>query len=348
MRVKSKKLISALLVAVMTLTMAATTGCSSKSSASGKDGVYTFVYAGTVADSHPMAIAMKEAAEAMEAASDGRLIMKVYTNNTLGDSRSNIEQMQVNGTIKMGEVGSAALSSFTDIFKPLQLPFLFTSKEQAFEFFDSKEGKKLDDQSAEEVGVRPLAWFYNDSRTLTNSKHPIETPDDMKGLKIRVQESDLYLKTFTTLGSSPIAMSFAEVFTGLQQGTIDGQDNGVALTVSQKFNEVQSYYTDLHHVIDMAPILVSEEWYQSLPEDLQKILKEEMEQAATRERQLMDEYYEDYMAEIEKTSEITYLTDDQRLAFRDACSSVYDWFYNKYPELNAEELVDYVTNMDTK
>ncbi len=348
MRIKTKKVTSTLLVAAMMIGLVATTGCKSKTSSSGEDGVYTFVYAGTVADSHPMAIAMKEAAEELKEASDGRLVMKVYTNNTLGDSRSNIEQMQVNGTIKMGEVGSAALSSFTDIFKPLQLPFLFTSKEQAFEFFDSEEGEKLEEQSAEEVGVRPIAWFYNDSRTITNSKHAIETPEDMKGLKIRVQESDLYLKTFTTLGSSPIAMSFAEVFTGLQQGTIDGQDNGVALTVSQKFNEVQDYYTDLHHVIDMAPILVSEEWYKSLPDDLQKLLKEYMEKAAEEERELMDEYYEDYMAQIEKTSEITYLTDEQRLAFREACSSVYDWFYDKYPELNAQELVEYVTSMDTE
>ncbi len=348
MRIKSKKVLVCLLTAVMILGLISVAGCGSKSSSSGQDGVYTFVYAGTVADSHPMAIAMKQAAEDLKEASDGRLIMKVYTNNTLGDSRSNIEQMQVNGTIKMGEVGTAALSSFTDIFKPLQLPFLFTSKEQAFAFFDSEEGEKLEDQSAEEVGVRPIAWFYNDSRTVTNSKHAIETPEDMKGLKIRVQESDLYLETFTTLGSSPISMSFAEVFTGLQQGTIDGQDNGIALTVSQKFNEVQEYYTDLHHVIDMAPILISEDWYESLPDDLQKILKDTMEQAAQNERDMMDEYYEDYMTEVEKTTQITTLTDEQRLAFREACSSVYDWFYEKYPELNAEELVAYVNSMDVE
>ena len=98
----------------------------------------------------------------------------------------------------------------------------------------------------------------------------------------------------------------------------------------------------------MAPILISEDWYESLPDDLQKILKDTMEQAAQNERDLMDEYYEDYMTEIEKTTQVTTLTDEQRLAFRDACSSVYDWFYEKYPELNAEELVDYVNSMDVK
>lgn len=104
--------------------------------------------------------------------------------------------------------------------------------------------------------------MLNGARGMSNNKNRvIDDPSDLNGLKIRVMENDIYLETFETLGAAPTAMSLAEVFTGLQQGTIDGQDNPPGITCSNKFYEVQTNYSTLNHCIDMVPVLVSEEWY---------------------------------------------------------------------------------------
>ena len=340
-----KKVLAVLLCLVMVFAM---TACGGDSNDGGADGeVYKISYAGTVADTTSMMIRMNEAAEKMNELSGGRLVMTVYPNNQLGDSVSNFQQMQENGSVQMGELSAAALSSFTNLYTPYSLPFLFSSKEQAFEYFDnSEQAQAVADQFCQDTGVRIIGWYYNDARTITNSKHAIKTPADMKGLKIRAMQSDVYIKTFEALGSSPISMSFAEVFTGLQQGNIDGQDNGTALTVSQKFHEVQKYYTDLHHVIDMAPILVSEQFYQSLPDDLKTILNDCIAEAVAAERADYDVNGAAEEEEIAKYCEITHLTDDERAAFKDACASVYDWYKTAYTDIDLDAIMAEIEKID--
>ena len=339
-----KKVLAVLLCLVMVFAM---TACSGDDGGSADGEVYKISYAGTVADTTSMMIRMNEAATKMNELSGGRLQMTVYPNNQLGDSVSNFQQMQENGSVQMGELSAAALSSFTNLYTPYSLPFLFSSKEQAFEYFDnSEQAKAVADQFCKDTGVRIIGWYYNDARTITNSKHTIKKPADMAGLKIRAMQSDVYIKTFEALGASPISMSFAEVFTGLQQKNIDGQDNGTALTVSQKFHEVQKYYTDLHHVIDMAPILVSEEFYQSLPDDLKTILTDCIAEAVAAERADYDVNGEKEEEEIAKYCEITHLTDAEREAFKDACSSVYDWYKTAYTDIDLDAITAEIATID--
>ena len=328
-----KKVLAVLLCFIMVLAM---TSCGNEN---GKDGIYKITYAGTVSDTTSMMIRMNEAAEKMEELSGGRLIMTIYPNNQLGDSVSNFQQMQENGCIHMGELSAAALTTFTELYTPYSLPFLFESQEQAFEYFDnSEQAKEVAEKFCEETDVRILGWYDNDERALTNSKHAITKPSDMKGLKIRAMESDIYIKTFEALGASPIAMSFAEVFTGLQQKNIDGQDNGTALTVTSKFHEVQSYYTDLHHVYDVAPILISEGFYQSLPDDLRTILVDCINEAIANERADYVVNGEKEEEEIGKYCEITHLTTEERAAFKEACQPVYDWYKTAYPDIDLDAI----------
>lgn len=337
-----KKVLALVLCLAMIFTLVACGGSDNGGSTEGE--VYEITYAGTVADTTAMMICMNEAADQMKEMSDGRLVMTVYPNNQLGDSVANFQQMQENGSVQMGELSSAALASFTDLYTPYSLPFLFKSKEQAFNYFDnSEQAKAVAEKLCSDTGVRILGWYYNDARTLTNSKRAIKTPADMKGLKIRAMQSDVYIKTFEALGASPISMSFAEVFTGLQQGAIDGQDNGIVLTTSQKFHEVQKYYTDLHHVIDMAPILVSEKFYQSLPDDLKEILNTCIAEAVKKER---DAYQGQEIEEIKKFCEVTNLTDEERAAFREACASVYDWYAGTYKDIDLDAILSEVESTE--
>lgn len=308
-------------------------------SSSSDQKVYKITYAGTVADTHPMMISINQVAEEMKEESGGRLDMTVYPNNQLGDSRANLEAMG-NGTIQVGEASSAPLAVFTKNYLPLSLPFFFESKDAAYAWVESDFAMELADKTGAECGFRPVAWYLNGVRTLTNSKRPVTSPADMEGLKIRVMENDIYIKAFEAMGASATPMSFAEVFTGLQQKTIDGQDNPNAINVTNAYYEVQSYWTDLKHTIDLAPIVVSEEWYQSLPDDLKEMFTKYMKKAAELERQMMDDQDGEYQETMATGCEMTFLTDEQRAVFKEKCMPVYTWFAEAYPDINLDNYLN--------
>ena len=184
-----------------------------------------------------------------------------------------------------------------------------------------------------------LGYFYNDARALTNGKKAVATPEDMKGLKLRVMTSDVYIKTFESLGAAPIGMQFSELFSALQTGTVDGQDNGLILSMDSKFNEVQKYYTDLGHVQDTSVIFISEEFWKTLPEDLQKVLKQAVEEAVAKERQEYLDKLDSYLTEMKKTMEVTILTDEQRAAFKEACQPVYDWYRGAFTQYDVDAIM---------
>ena len=171
------------------------------------------------------------------------------------------------------------------------------------------------------------------------SKHAVVTPADCAGLKLRVMTSDVYLKTFEALDAAPVSMQFSELFSALQQGAVDGQDNGLILSMDSKFNEVQGYYTDLGHVQDTSVIFISESFYQSLPEDLQQVVVQAAQEAVEKERQDYADKLDQYLEEMSKTMEVTILTDEQRAAFKEACSSVYDWYRSEYPEYDLDAIM---------
>ena len=240
----------------------------------------------------------------------------------------------------MGDVSSASITQFSDLYTPFALPFLFASKEQSFDYFDKGETvKAIEAQFLADTNVRVLGYFYNDARALTNSKKAVSTPADCAGLTLRVMTSDVYIKTFEALNAAPVSMQFNELFSALQQGAVDGQDNGLILSMDSKFNEVQGYYTDLGHVQDTSVIFISESFYQSLPEDLQQVVIQAAQEAVAKERQDYADKLDSYLEEMKKSMEVTILTDDQRAAFKDACSSVYDWYRSQYPQYDLDAIM---------
>ena len=245
----------------------------------------------------------------------------------------------------MGDVSSASVTQFSELYTPFALPFLFSSKEQSFDYFDNGETvKAIEEQFLSETNVRVLGYFYNDARALTNSKRAVSSPADCAGLKLRVMTSDVYIKTFEALNAAPVSMQFSELFSALQQGAVDGQDNGLILSMDSKFNEVQGYYTDLGHVQDTSVIFISEAFYQSLPEDLQQVVVQAAQEAVAKERQDYADKLDSYLEEMKKTMDVTILTDDQRAAFKDACSSVYDWYRSEYPQYDLDAIMADIAN----
>lgn len=339
-----KKIVAMAMAAVMSLSLAACGGSTTPAaSAGGSDDktVYKITYANTVADSNPQAINAKYMAERMKELSGGRIEMTVFNNNKLGAFSDCFQQMQQpNGTVQMGDVSSASVTQFSNLYTPFALPFLFKDKEQSFNYFDNGETvKAIEEQFLADTNVRVLGYFYNDARALTNSKTAVSKPADMKGLKLRVMTSDVYIKTFEALGAAPVSMQFSELFSALQQGAVDGQDNGLILSMDSKFNEVQGYYTDLGHVQDTSVIFISESFYQSLPEDLQQVVVQAAQEAVAKERQDYADKLDSYLEEMKKTMEVTILTDEQRAEFKETCQSVYDWYRKSYPDYDLDNIM---------
>lgn len=306
----------------------------------GDDTVYTITAGGTVPEEHPISQGMMEFERVAEELSGGRIQVETYVNNTLGGSRELVEAVQA-GELQMCETSQSMYASFTEELMSVGLPFLFKNREAAYDFFDSEVGQQISDAICEQTGIRIVGYFENGIRQLTNSKHPIVTPDDMKGLKIRVMESPLYIEMFTEMGANPMPMSFSELYTALQQKTVDGQDNPYAITATNAFYEVQKYLTDLSHTFDITCYSINDAFYQSLPEDLRAVVDEAAKAAVEVNRQKSVEMEAEYIKTIQDGGcEITFLTDEQREAFKEATAGCYDFFKENYsPTVSLETVL---------
>ncbi len=248
-------------------------GCSSNSSAqSGADSekVYTIKAAHMAADTHPWHPAILEFEKLVEERTNGKVQVEVYFGGTLGYDRDLIEGMQA-GTVDVAYVTTAPVASFVPEIGVLDLPYVFSDWDHLYKFLDSAPAKELN-ALTEEKGLIGLGYMPNGFRQTTNSKTPINTLEDFKGLKMRVMQSDVFIDTFQALGASPVPMAWAEVPTSLQQGTIHGQENGIITNYSNRVWEYQKYMSLTSHCAYMTTMLGSKMLLSKLPEEYQKII----------------------------------------------------------------------------
>ena len=222
--------------------------------------------------------------ELVEERTDGQYIIDIYPNATLGDERTLLEGMQM-GTVDMGVITNGPVANFVEEIAVFELPFLFGTPEEAYKVLDGEIGQELLDK-LETVNLKGLAFAERGFRNLTNSKKTVMTPADMDGLKIRVMENPVYIDTFKALGANAAPMAWTEALTALQQGTIDGQENPVGVIYTFKLYETQNFLSLTRHTYAPAVIVMSNNLFQELPEDVQGIFKEAALEAAQHERQV--------------------------------------------------------------
>ena len=210
-------------------------------------------------------------AELVKVRSAGRLTIKVYPNEQLGKELDMINGMR-GQTVDMTLTGES-LQNWTSVAGLCAVPYAIRDSNHLAQVAGGAVGQAIESQIIEKVGIRPIAWFERGARNLTSNR-PIKTPDDLKGLILRVPNVPLFVKTWASLGAKPTPMAFSEVFTALQQGTIQAQENPFALIDSAGFYEVQKYCNLTEHVIGWIYVTVGEKQFQALPADLQTILLE--------------------------------------------------------------------------
>jgi tripartite ATP-independent transporter DctP family solute receptor len=227
-----------------------------------------------------------EFARLIEEKSEGSLTAEVFPSALLGNDRELAEGLQL-GTVDMAVVGSATVSGFAPKIQLFDLPFLFRDADHAYKVLDGDIGKQLLDDFYQNSGIRALAFWENGFRNITNSKLPIKSAADVDGIKLRVQEIACHIDFWKEVGANPTPMAWTEVYTALQQGTVDGQENPVQTIYTQKIYEVQPYLSLTRHVYAPAMILLSDTQYAAMSENQQKIMSDSAFEAATYERQFI-------------------------------------------------------------
>jgi tripartite ATP-independent transporter DctP family solute receptor len=255
----------------------------------------------------------------------GRIAVKVFPQSQLanGSQKAELEMLQ-SGVLDMTWDSPIILALFLDKrFDVWNLPWLYPSMEAANRVADGPMGE-LAYRWLAEKGVVGLGIGVNGFRELTNSKRTIATPDDLKGIKFRVAGSKLYLETFKLLGANAVTMSFGEVFTALQQGVIDGQENPTAIIDSSRLYEVQKYLTLWHYSFDPLVLCINKRLFDGLSPADQKAIRDAAKEAVAYERQLSAEEERRLPEELKKRGmQVNALTPQQIAAFRDRVKPVY-------------------------
>jgi len=266
---------------------------------------------------------------------NGKIDIKVFPMGQLGGERSMAEQVQA-GTLQMAAITTAVMSNFVPQAAMIDLPFIFPDRKTAYKVLDDVEFMKKFFPYFTPKGFIAIGWTENEFRDMTNSKRPIHKPADLKGLKIRVMESPVYLDTFKQLGVQPVPMPFPEVYNALQQGVIDGQDNPLLTSVLMKFTEVNKYVTITHHILTECPIVVNPDFWKTLSKKEKKIFRDAAYVCIKTNRKVNASLYKNKIWKIVKAKHIkvTKLTPAERAAFKKAMTPV----YKKYEKIVGPEL----------
>ncbi|PIE36258.1 ABC transporter substrate-binding protein [candidate division KSB3 bacterium] len=260
----------------------------------------------------------------VEKNSEGKIEVELYHSSQLGDDREMMEALQM-GVQEVTCPSTAPIAPFVNGFKVFDLPFLFPTNESADYVLDGEVGQTLLDQLAE-IGLIGLAYWENGYRQLTNSAKAVKSPADVKGLKVRTMENPIHLAAWKALGANPTPMAFGELFSAMQQKVVDGQENPWGTIYLQNFFEVQEYTTDTGHIYSPFVLMISKKFWDGLPEDMQKVVKEAALEARDHNRELNRKMNAEYLEKLKEKMDVTILSPEERAAFQEAVQPVYDQF----------------------
>jgi tripartite ATP-independent transporter DctP family solute receptor len=219
--------------------------------------------------------------ELIEQASNGNINVQIFHSQSIGNETEILQQIQMN-TIQMGIITNGPFDTFDPIVRVINYPFLFKDNEQADKILDGPLGTKIL-KSIERAGFKGLCFSENGFRNLTNNKHPVKSPADIKGLKIRVMSSALHKAIWQALGANPTPMPWP-IYTELEQGVIDGQENPLWVMEVYKFYEIQKYMTLTRHVYSPHIDVASLKWWKTLDANTQDLIQRTIYEAAVFQR----------------------------------------------------------------
>lgn len=327
-----------LIVMILSLTACGTNGNSEPAKPASNETVKEIVLkAGhSVAPTHPYHLGLEKFAQLINERTNGKIKIEIFHSAQLGNERDMIEGLQM-GTIDMVVSSTGPMGGFEPKMLVVDLPFLFRDREHAYKVLDGEIGKELL-STLPSKGIVGLAFWENGFRHITNSKKPINGPEDIKGLKIRTMENQVHMDSFKELGADPTPMAWSEVFTALQQKVIDGQENPIPIIYTQKIYEVQKNLALTEHFYSPSLLLMSKAKLDSLDADTQRILADTALEVAAYERGLIKEMEDKQIDELKGFG--VKVTTPDKAKLQEAVAPV----YKKYESQFSKELIDKIIN----
>ena len=329
------KKINLLIILVISIILVA---CGGNNDDSSKEKKIKLAHTG--AEDHQYHIGAKKFKEKLEDNSDVNFTVDIQPNASLGSEGEAIEQVS-EGTIEMTTV--AADSNLSNTIPEMNLfgiPYIFEDKDHVYNALDNEPGQELLDL-AEDKGMKGLGYWEVGFRHLTNDDQEITKPEDVQGLKIRVQPAKVWEDHMDALGANPTPVDFDELYSALDQGVVDGEENPLPTIDSMKFYEVQSYVSLTGHAYTPAVVLMSDDFYEGLSEEEQEAVEEAVEETTTYQRETLDEQEDEIIEKLEDEGvQITEEDEVDRDAFQEATSDVKDSVADEVPEEIVQKFID--------
>ncbi|WP_312906596.1 TRAP transporter substrate-binding protein [Tissierella praeacuta] len=309
-------------------------GCSSGKKPVSSDEKVVLKVGHINAPDHPWNIALEGFAKDVSEATNGNLEIQVFPSSQLGGERDMAEGLKL-GTLDMGLFGTGALQSLDKRLIVEELPYAWSNRNNAYEALDGELGDELN-KILKGHSIVGLSYWESGYRHITNSVRPINSLEDLKGLKLRVPEAEMRIDTFKDLGALPTPLAFSEVFTALQQGTVDGQENPLPTISSSKFNEVQKHLMISGHIWGSALLGISDKSWNGLSDDYKKIISEKADIWKIKEREMIQNSEKELLESLKASG--MEVTEPDVQPFKDAVQGV----WAKYESQFGKDLVDVV------
>lgn len=244
--------------------------------------------AGNFAIEHPSSVAVEQVfKKEIARLTNNQLQVDVFPAMQLGGAKENVDAVR-SGTLALTWVGAAFLSRIAPELEAVSLPFIFPNRETAFRVIDGPVGDAID-KKLQDKGFTSLGWMELGMRHITNSKGPIQSVADLKGMKIRLQPNETHLATFRAIGANPVAMDVKELYSALEQKVVDAQENPYTVISASRYGEVQKHLSNSGHFFDFIAVVASKKAFEQLKPEHQKAIREAMTTTIAYQRKLAAE-----------------------------------------------------------
>lgn len=288
--------------------------------------------------SHPVHKGILEFQRALEEKSGGSLKIKIFPDAQLGSEREVLELLQI-GSVAATKVSAATLSNFVPEYHILGIPYLFRSKEHQFDVLEGDIGKSILEKGSK-FWLRGLCYYDAGSRSFYTSEKAIRTPEDLKGLKIRVMNNQMAINMVNSMGGSATPLSYSELYTAIQQGVVDGAENNPPSFVSSNHYEISKYYTLDQHSAVPDVLVIGTKFWEKLSEEEKKWVQDAADESSQAQKVFWNESVEESM-KIAKEHGVEVIIPEKSL-FAEKSKSVVEGFVKDYPEM--EKIVNQIKN----
>ena len=335
----------AAIAAALSLTLFSLTGCTQSGAKTSAEATaqnpLVLTLAHGLSETHTVHIAMTEFANMVEERTNGRIQVQIFPNGQLGSENENMEQL-MSGVISMTKVSAPGLATYNEAYHTFGLPYIFDSTEDFYHIMDSDQMRDFFLSSGDD-GFVTLTYYTSGARSFYTKNKAIRKPEDLKGLKIRVQDMKSQTDMMKALGGIPVAMSYGDVYTSLQTGIIDGTENNETALTTGKHGEIcKVYSTDQHAMIPDVMVMSEKVWKNISPED-QQIILEAAQESTDSHKILWEEAINDAVEEAKNEMGVEFVEDVDKDAFREATKGMIEDYCERYP--GVAELLDIIESV---